>query len=246
MLKKEPTEKAKNFGFYAAGTLCAAALLAAIGIGIGGFDPLKLMNGEEPALTETLPVDQQTEGIKMEEEETVIVEGEEEDAIVTIGGVKEEEPEADEPDTAVETVKEETKTVFAAPLAGTILTPFSNGELVKNETLNEWRTHDGVDLAAPANTPVKAAAAGTVTGVWEDPIWGMCVSIGHENGYETNYYGLKSRVETAEGAAVTVGEIIGYVGTTAGAELSLDPHLHFAVKQDDAWVDPVGLVIPNA
>lgn len=58
------------------------------------------------------------------------------------------------------------------PVNGDILEPFSGGELVKSETLNVWKTHDGVDISAEAGTPVKAMNKGEVTQVEKDALWG--------------------------------------------------------------------------
>ena len=74
---------------------------------------------------------------------------------------------------------------FALPLEGEVLQPFSNHELVKSVTLNEWRTHDGVDLKAAADTPVKAIADGTVEEISEDPMWGITVTVSHREGYQS-------------------------------------------------------------
>ena len=77
------------------------------------------------------------------------------------------------------------------PLEGETSNDYSNGELVKSKTLNEWRTHDGIDLKAAANTPVKAVADGTVESITEDAMWGVTVTVSHQNGYESIYCGLK-------------------------------------------------------
>lgn len=62
---------------------------------------------------------------------------------------------------------------FCLPVQGAkTIAPFSGGELVKNHTLNVWRTHDGIDLAAEKGTVVTAAEAGTVSAVTMDPMWG--------------------------------------------------------------------------
>ena len=251
---EQSNEKGKNFGFYAASGICLLTLAAAIGVGAAG------LGREDSTQTAAASVAEDTQAVDAEVPELAV---EEEPAGVTIGGYGEteeaalpEEEAAEEPAPAPEvtetlapeealptaTEAETEAPSFLLPVEGEVLQEFSNGELVKNETLGEWRTHDGVDLAAPANTPVKAAADGTVSAVTEDPLWGMCVTVSHDGGYQTFYQGLKTRVEVSEGDTVKVGEILGYVGTTAEAELSLDPHLHFAVQKDGAWVDPASVL----
>lgn len=63
---------------------------------------------------------------------------------------------------------------FSLPVAGEKLNPYSDGKLVKDATLGEWRTHDGLDLKAAKGTPVYAAAEGTVASVKEDGPVGHC------------------------------------------------------------------------
>lgn len=131
---------------------------------------------------------------------------------------------------------------FIRPVEGEVINPFSNGELVKSKTLMEWRTHDGVDFKSEPNTPVKAVAAGKVKDISEDSMWGVCVVIEHQNNIESMYFGLKPNVPLKKGADVKSGEIVGYVGNTAEIELALDSHLHFAMKQEGQWIDPMKLL----
>ncbi|WP_159438053.1 M23 family metallopeptidase [Massiliimalia massiliensis] len=134
------------------------------------------------------------------------------------------------------------KLSFAMPLEGETSNDYSNGELVKSKTLNEWRTHDGIDLKAAANTPVKAVADGTVESITEDAMWGVTVTVSHQNGYESIYCGLKPSVPVKKGAEVKVGDILGYVGNTAEIEIAEESHLHLGIKKDGSWVDPMSLM----
>lgn len=131
-----------------------------------------------------------------------------------------------------------TKPPRALPLEGEVINGYSNGELVKSETLNLWQTHDGIDIKAEVGTEVKAAGEGTVLNIWEDGLWGICVSIDHGDGYVSGYYGLDKSVSVEIGKKVACGDIIGKVGNTAECECALPSHLHFEVKKDDAFIDP--------
>ena len=128
------------------------------------------------------------------------------------------------------------------PVHGDIIRPFSNGELVKDETLGVWRTHDGVDIKAEVGTPVKAMNKGTVTEVKNDPLMGYTVVIDHGNGITAWYQSLSKAVEVTEGDTVNSGQIIGIVGDTAESEAAERSHLHFAVKKNGSWVDPLSLI----
>ena len=118
-----------------------------------------------------------------------------------------------------------------------MLTAFSMEELVYNPALGDWRTHDGVDIAAPAGTAVLAACAGTVLSVEEDPLLGTTVVLDHGDGYQTTYANLADKPDAAAGDKVNAGEAIGTVGTTAAAE-DAAPHLHFAVSREGKAVNP--------
>lgn len=100
----------------------------------------------------------------------------------------------------------------------------------------------GVDLKAEANSPVKAVCDGTVEAITEDPLWGITVTLSHDGGYQSIYCGLKPSVPVKKGAEVKVGDIVGYVGNTAEIEIAEDSHLHFAMKKNDEWIDPMGLI----
>lgn len=139
-------------------------------------------------------------------------------------------------------VEKEISKPFAMPINSEIINPFSNGELVKSKTLGTWKTHDGIDIKAAVGTPVYAISSGTVKEVKEDGMWGVCVIIEHSNGIEAYYCGLNAAVNVKSGDTVDIGQTIGTVGNTAECEIAEDEHIHFAVKQNGKWVDPVSIM----
>ncbi|MDG4806156.1 M23 family metallopeptidase [Micromonospora sp. WMMD1120] len=100
-----------------------------------------------------------------------------------------------------------------------------------------WGTlHAGIDLALPSGTPIRAAAAGTVTQAGDaSDGYGNSVFIDHGNGY-LNHYAHQSRIAVTVGQKVKAGQVIGYEGATGDAT---GPHLHFEVHQG-MWnqIDP--------
>jgi len=97
------------------------------------------------------------------------------------------------------------------------------------------RFHTGLDLEAPAGTPVGAAAAGRVTWAGELPGgWGLLVTVAHEDGARTMYAHL-SQVDVAVGQRVAAGQRLGLVGASGDAT---GPHLHFELRVRGAAVDP--------
>ena len=128
--------------------------------------------------------------------------------------------------------------LVVAPLVGEEVAAFSVDELTYNETLGDWRTHDGIDIAAEVGTQVIAACSGVVTAVRDDDMMGTLVTIAHDDGYETTYANLRSSPGVGEGQYVSAGEVIGAVGSSSIAEFSMPAHLHFSVSKDGVPCDP--------
>ena len=126
----------------------------------------------------------------------------------------------------------------AAPVEGEIVMVYAMDSLGYNPTTRDWRTHNGVDIAAEEGSKVCAAAEGTVYTVYEDDTMGMTVVIRHRDGYITKYASLASDVTVKAGDSVTLGQQIGYVGNTALLESAIGDHLHFSVTCNDEPVDP--------
>lgn len=95
--------------------------------------------------------------------------------------------------------------------------------------------HDGIDLAAPVGTPVKAAQAGTIVYAGDQKGYGLIAIISHENGLVTLYaHNHDLRVKT--GQKVQSGQVIATVGESGR---TTGPHLHFEVRKDGVPVDPL-------
>lgn len=151
--------------------------------------------------------------------------------------VKKEENEKKE-QTNSET-KKEAKMDFEAPIKGEIIREFAKDSLVFSNTLQEWITHNGVDIKADKTSVVKAAANGTVYAIKNDPRYGLTVIINHDNGYQTIYSNLLTAEFVVKGEKVEKGQSIGTVGNTASFEVSDDYHLHFELLRNNEYLDPV-------
>lgn len=145
-------------------------------------------------------------------------------------------------DTAKETnaqkTEENKEVTFERPVSGDIMKEFAQENLVFSETLNEWITHNGIDLRAEKTEVVKAAADGTVKTIKNDPRYGLTITIEHDNGFKTVYANLLTSEFVVEGEKVQKGQTIGTVGNTAIFESSDDTHLHFEILKDNVNVDP--------
>ena len=131
---------------------------------------------------------------------------------------------------------------LSMPVNGDIIVEFAMDRLVYNRTLDEWRTHSGIDIAAPIGTEVGAAADGTVVDVKQDPRLGFLIIIEHTREFRTVYANLREGVNVDIGAAVRAGDTIGWVGRTAPFEFADGPHLHFEVLLNDTPVNPVDFI----
>lgn len=105
------------------------------------------------------------------------------------------------------------------------------------------RMHTGVDLASKTGTPIYASGDGVVEKAGWASGYGKKVEIKHVNGFETGY-GHMSRIADGmkPGVRVRQGQIIGYVGSTGN---STGPHLHFEIKVNGRFVDPLSVKLPR-
>lgn len=131
-----------------------------------------------------------------------------------------------------------TALVYTWPVKGSVLADFSLETLAYDETMGDWRTHSGIDIAAAPGTTVLAAADGTVSEVSADDLMGTTVVIDHGNGVFSSYANLQTVPTVEEGDSVRTGDVIGAVGTTAIAESGRPGHLHFEMYEDGIAVDP--------
>ena len=100
--------------------------------------------------------------------------------------------------------------------------------------------HKGVDIGTPMRTPILAAKSGTVTWASWNGGYGECIIIYHGKGNSTLYGHLDnlsgSPYNVKLGDTVRQGDVIGWSGTSGN---STGPHLHFGIKENDTWVDPL-------
>ena len=151
------------------------------------------------------------------------------------------EPTAEEPPASAPPsvpTAAEAGTSFVRPVAGETAAAFSAEELVYNETLGDWRTHEGIDILAEVGAPVMAASAGTVTEVYEDDLMGTTLVLTHANQLTSIYANLADAPAVGKGDTVQAGDVIATVGQSAIAESAVPSHLHFAMEKDGVPVDP--------
>jgi len=139
------------------------------------------------------------------------------------------------------TVVGERKAQWAAtpsiwPVRGWISSKF--GQRISPFTGKETM-HGGIDISAPAHTPVVAPGAGTVILAQFEAGLGNAVILTHGYGMRTTY-GHLAKMKVKLGQTVKRGEVIGWVGSTG---LSTGPHLHYEVEHRGIGVDPLHYII---
>jgi hypothetical protein len=118
------------------------------------------------------------------------------------------------------------------PAQGTISGIYGSQSIMNGQPRSP---HFGVDIAAPAGTPIHASAAGTVTLAEPDLYFtGGTVIIDHGYGLSTLYVHLQ-KLDVAVGARVTARQLIGEMGATGRAT---GPNLHWGVNWNGVRLDP--------
>lgn len=130
--------------------------------------------------------------------------------------------------------------LYVKPVNGYINREFSPDVLIYSPTMYDYRTHNGIDIAADPGTPVKAFAAGSIKEVYEDPLMGTSVVLDHGDGLTSHYMNLYESIPSSitQGAWINVGETIGGIGESAISEIAEVPHLHFEIRKNGIPQDP--------
>ena len=132
---------------------------------------------------------------------------------------------------------------FVYPLMGTEVSSAYGDRL--HPITHTYKHHDGIDLAAPNGSPIRAIADGVV--IFSDTYagYGQLVVVEHANGL-TSHYGHLSAYLVHPGQHVKAGEVIARVGSTG---ISTGPHLHFEIRVNGVPQDPQrfipGLALPG-
>ncbi len=117
--------------------------------------------------------------------------------------------------------------------------PSSNAPVTEAAPKQRYRTHMGIDYAAPSGTPIFSVANGRVIHLGYSGAFGNLIILEHPGNYHTYYAHLSNyNVELAVGNEVRRGLEIGYVGSTGR---STGPHLHFELRKNGIYIDPYGL-----
>ncbi len=127
---------------------------------------------------------------------------------------------------------------FITPTTGKVINDYSNGEMVKNETMGDWRVHNGVDFSAAEGEQVAAVQQGTVTKIDKDALWGVSVEITCPGNLTVKYCGLQDSVTVKKGDILNQGDVIGVAGTLP-VESAEGAHIHLETSINGKAVNPL-------
>jgi len=116
-----------------------------------------------------------------------------------------------------------------------VSSPFGERE---SPTAGASTYHQGIDLAAPEGTPIRAVRSGTVTAARYGSSGGYQVVINHGDGYSSAYLHMTHYIVGA-GQKVTQGQVIGYVGSTG---ISTGNHLHLEILYNGKRMNPAAFI----
>jgi murein DD-endopeptidase MepM/ murein hydrolase activator NlpD len=140
-----------------------------------------------------------------------------------------------------ESGKSAKKFLLRKPVADGIMR--SGFGLRQHPILGYTKMHTGVDWAAPIGTPIYAAGNGVIEKAGWESGYGKFILIHHNNGYESAYGHMSAFARgIEEGTRVRQGQLIGFVGSTG---LSTGPHVHYEIRVNDRFVDPMRIKLPR-
>ena len=227
-------------GYYLALAVCAAAVAVSGWLFVRSLrEPVSEPKGQEAVQAAVLPT--LSGGSKLEEPREAPAQ-----SVKPNHPVSSLDPEPEDATEAQAPAQSAPKPVPALypPLEGTVVQRYSMDKLAYNPTTRDWRTHAGVDIAAPEGSQVRAVAEGTVLSVYEDDLLGVTVTVEHAGGLVTHYANLAKEVAVAAGDRISAGQTLGTVSRTALGEIGSEPHLHFAVYKNNVPQDPTAYLDP--
>ncbi len=160
---------------------------------------------------------------------------------------QEQQPQANANVTDVPDDRDETKTTYndlnrpysgyyLLPLNSKVVKDYSDGDMVYSKTMDDWRTHNGIDISGNIGDNAIAVQDGKILEVISDELWGETVVIQHGNGLKARYCGVKATVKPDE--KIEQGQVIGTV-VAIPLEEKDGVHIHLETEVDGKSVDPI-------
>ena len=135
----------------------------------------------------------------------------------------------------------ESSGVIVYPTSKNIIKNFSGENPVFSKTLNDWRVHKGIDLAAEQGSKIKAITNGKVKEIYNDALYGTTMVIEHDGGFSAYYSGLGETTLVNVDDKVESGQEIASINSIP-CESADGYHLHLSIKKDDKFIDPTEIL----
>ena len=130
---------------------------------------------------------------------------------------------------------------YVRPSGGAVIKPCSIKELAYSRTMKDWRTHNGLDIAAEKGEIVKSVAEGKVSDIMHDSLYGTTIVVNQNDGLMVYYRGLNKDTAVREGENIAAGATIGTVGEIP-CEAADGTHLHIEVMRENKYLDPADIL----
>ena len=261
MQKGNPIERVLRFvkrkSFYIVLGLCAVAIAVSgyILFFTGGEEqPDPVLSGRETpqdrqqvsgsASNVTVPAPEQKtpeqpEPAPPQPVETADVPADQPPAQTTVSQPGAEKPEAKETGAKVQ----EKLPVFTFPVRGAeVQREYSGAQLVFDETMGDWRTHNGTDFACDEGDEVMAVLDGVVERIYEDGLLGACVVLDHGADLKSLYCGLTVAEGLREDQKLSAGQTLGRACGSILGESAQACHVHLELRESGQLIDPMSVL----
>lgn len=147
---------------------------------------------------------------------------------------------AAEPEEETDTSAEVNNTNFILPHDGEIIRKYSPDVPLYCETMNDWRTHNGIDIAVKEGEEVLSVGKGKVSKVLANAVYGYTIEVDYGT-FTARYCGMKQGECVGIGQMLEKGDSVGMVDVVP-CEANSPKHLHFEVMVEGMYEDPMKIL----
>lgn len=136
-----------------------------------------------------------------------------------------------------------TEPVFTFPVRGAeVQRSYSGAQLVFDETMGDWRTHNGTDFACDEGDEVMAVLDGAVERIYQDGMMGTCILLDHGAGLQSLYCGVTAADGLREDQSVSAGQTLGRACGGILGESAQQCHVHLEMWESGQLIDPMSVL----
>lgn len=133
--------------------------------------------------------------------------------------------------------------VFTFPVRGAeVQRNYSGAQLVFDETMGDWRTHNGTDFSCDEGDEVMAVLDGAVERIYQDGMMGTCILLDHGAGLQSLYCGVTVADGLREDQSVSAGQTLGRACGSILGESAQQCHVHLEMWESGQLIDPMSVL----